>query len=81
MSMKRGIVNMSENVVKLAAVPSLDTPATSILDEAKEHGLRDAVVIGFDSDGVFYFASSAADAGSVLYFLEMAKKQLLEAAS
>lgn len=37
------------------------------------------IVIGWEPDGSFYFASSEADGPSVLWDLEFAKKRLLDA--
>lgn len=37
------------------------------------------LVVGWQSDGDFYFASSEADGPSVLWDLEFAKKRLLDA--
>lgn len=70
---------MSE-VVYLDAVTSLDIPAARVLDRALSADLETAIVIGVDKDGDFYFASSAADGGTVLWWIEIAKKRLLEMA-
>jgi len=67
---------MTDNVVRLPVVTTLDTPTDVILDGAKAHGLQDCVVVGWDKDGKFYFASSVADGGDVLWLFEHAKKQL-----
>lgn len=39
--------------------------------------LKEAIVLGFDTDGGEYFASSVADAGDVLYHLERARHRLM----
>lgn len=66
-------------VVVLPVVTRLDVPAERILEGAVAAGLEKAVVIGWAAGGEFYFASSLADGGEVLWLLEMAKKRLLEA--
>lgn len=68
-----------DNVITLNNITSLDIPAERVLREAIPE-LKDAVVIGFDNEGEFYFASSKADGANVLWLLEVAKKKLIEAA-
>lgn len=69
---------MSENVIPLGIVTRLDIPHERVLDVAKGIVTGGVVVIGFDSNGEFYGASSIADGGEVLWLLEMLKKRLLE---
>ncbi len=69
---------MTNNVVEFDGITRLDIPAERILQRSIDSKLADAVVVGFDSEGDFYFCSSAADAGTVIYLLELAKKKLLE---
>lgn len=69
---------MSDRVVELDCITRLDIPADRVLKMAIKHGLESAVIVGFDKDGEFYFASSKADGGDVLWFFEMAKKRLME---
>lgn len=66
-------------VVILPVVTRLDVPAERILGGALETGLEKALVVGWTAEGEFYFASSLADGGEVLWLLEMAKRRLLEA--
>ena len=68
---------MSE-VVYLDVVTSLDVPVERILSAAAEADLETAIVIGLDKDGAFYFASSEGDGAAVLWWIEIAKKRLLE---
>ena len=65
-------------VIEPNFVTYLDIPTERILRRAQEAGLSTAVVVGWAADGGFYFASSAADGGDVLWLLELAKKKLLE---
>ncbi len=70
---------MSAEVIVLPVVTTLDTFADRVLQAAIEAGLERAVVLGRTPEGELYFASSAANGGTVLWDIEQAKKQLLEA--
>jgi hypothetical protein len=48
------------------------------LESAAEYGLDQVVIVGFDKDGEFFFASSQADSGEVLYFLKRARWELMK---
>jgi hypothetical protein len=65
------------NVVELNCITTLDLPAERILRRATEAGLESVVILGYDSEGQEYFASSLADGGSVLWLMERLKQQLL----
>lgn len=67
-----------DNVVVLPVVTRLDIPAERTLNTALEARLEGAVVVGTREDGTYYFASSLADGGDVLWLLEWAKMQLLQ---
>lgn len=67
-----------DKVVLFNGVTRLDIPVDRVLSSAKKERLDEVVVMGFDKDGGFYFSSSKADGGSVLWLLEIAKKALLE---
>ncbi|MER2512830.1 MAG: hypothetical protein ABTQ25_10540 [Nitrosomonas ureae] len=69
---------MTDNVVMYSGITKLDLNADRVLLGAVDRGLKDVVIIGYDDDGEFYFSSSKADGGLVIYLLEMAKKKLLE---
>ncbi len=66
------------NVVVASMVSRLDSAPERILHQAGQAGLTEAVVLGFDADGEFYFASSKANGADVLWLLEQAKRRLLE---
>lgn len=66
------------NVIPLGNVTRLNIPTDRVLDGAKGTCSDGVVVLGYDDDGSFYFASSIADGGSVLWLLELCKKQLME---
>ena len=70
--------------LRLAPVTVLETvtahslPVERLLGAAVAANLRSVIVIGYDQDGDFYFASSEASGASVQWDMEMAKKKLLE---
>lgn len=64
------------NVVELSCQTTLDLPAERILGKALDADLETAVVVGFDKDGQFYFASTTADGGNVMWLFEKAKLAL-----
>lgn len=70
-------MNDNTNVVELGCITRLDLPADKVLNAAIDK-LETAVIIGWDKDGDFYFASSKADGGDVLWLIEKAKKLLLD---
>jgi len=71
---------MSNKIIELPVITTLDIPASKILNKAQEANLQTAIVIGYDNDGELYFASSVSDGGDVLWLFELAKKALLNAA-
>jgi len=72
---------MTDNVIPLGNVTRLDVPPDRILEEAKGKFDKGVVLIGWDKDGEFTFASSIADGGTVLWLTEIMKKRLLAAES
>lgn len=65
-------------VTVLETVTTHDIPTERILDAAKGAELQGCVVVGQTPEGEFYFASSFADGGTALWWLEKAKKALLD---
>ena len=66
-------------VVNLGGVTRLNLPTDRILEESKGRCSSNGVlVMGYDDDGSFFFKSSIADGGEVLWLLELAKKRLME---
>lgn len=65
------------DILRFNGITTLDLPTEQVLEMAKEAGLTDVVVIGYDKDGDEYFASSKSDGGDVLWLLERAKYKLL----
>lgn len=70
---------MADNVIPLGNVTRLNLPPDRVLQNAMGQFDEDGVVImGYDKDGDFYFASSIADGGTVLWLIEQCKLRLLE---
>ena len=65
-------------VIPLGGITRIDLPTNQVLDAVKGHCTDGVVVLGFDDDGDFYFASSIADGGSIIWLMELAKKHLLD---
>jgi hypothetical protein len=65
------------NVVLGSFETTLAIPVDRVAEAADHAGLKLVIVIGVDSKGEFYFASSEGDSAMVLWQLERAKKQLL----
>jgi coenzyme F420-reducing hydrogenase delta subunit len=68
-----------DNVVILPVVTRLNIPPDRVLNDALAADLDGVVVIGQRKDGSYYFSSSIADGGDVLWQLEWAKAALMRA--
>jgi hypothetical protein len=68
---------VTAKVIPFTGITKLDMPPDLVLEQAKTK-LEGVVIIGFDTDGGEYFASSYADGGTVLWLLERLKLQLLQ---
>lgn len=64
-------------VTVLPVVTTLDIPTERILNGALAAELQGCFVAGVNADGSLYFASSFADGGDVLWWMEKSKKRLL----
>lgn len=69
---------MDDNVIPLGNVTKLNLPTDRVLEQAKGECTNGVVILGYNNDGGHYFASSIADAGTVVWLLEMCKKRLFE---
>lgn len=49
----------------------------AVLEKQKGH-LKDCLIIGMNKDGSFHFAGSFSDIPTIIFYLELAKKQMLE---
>lgn len=72
-------MNVVPKITVLDVATTLDLQAERILNAALKEKLAGCFVIGVDSQGELYFASTYADGGTVLWWMEKAKKALLEA--
>lgn len=68
---------MSEKVVLFPGITKLDLPPDRLLERAIGE-LDEVIIIGYDKDGDFYFASSKASGPEALWTLAMAQKKILE---
>lgn len=66
------------DVIQLNGVTRLDTPSEHILQAALVADLDKAFVVGFDKQGNFYFGSSIADGGTVMWLMEVAKAKMMK---
>lgn len=67
----------TENIVTFNGITRLDLPVERVLESAAAADLEAVLVIGWEKDVGFYFASSYADSAQVIYLLERAKHDLL----
>ncbi len=65
-------------VIELGTVTTSDIPPEKILTAALKADLGEAVVIGQRRDGTVYFAMSTAEAPSVNWMLDCAKRLLMD---
>lgn len=65
-------------LVILPVITRLAIPVERVLNGALTDGMSEVVVIGYDTEGKFYFSASEPDGPSVLWLLEKAKKNLLK---
>ena len=71
-------MNLVPKVTVLPVITTLDLKAERVLNTALTANLAGCFVVGVDSQGKLYFASTYADGGEVLWWMEKAKKALLE---
>lgn len=69
-------LGQTAKVIIAPVVTKLDLPPDRPLEQAIGK-LQDSIVIGYDHDGDFYFSSSLADGGDVLWLIETAKRVLM----
>lgn len=66
----------SDGVILFPGITRLNLPADRVVGSVPGD-MQDVVIIGYDGDGDFYFASSVASGPEVLWLLEQAKASLL----
>lgn len=59
-----------KNVEQLNVLTTHDISPTSIIADAHNAGLKEVVIVGMLDDGTEYFASSIADGGTSMYYLQ-----------
>lgn len=64
-------------VILFPGITRLDLPPNRVLEEALKEGLSSVVILGYDSEGVEYFASSIADGADVLWLMMRTELKLL----
>ena len=72
-------LKLAPNVTVLKTITILDTPTERVLNGALAQKLQSCFIVGTDENGELYFASSMADGGDVLWWMEQAKLVLLRA--
>lgn len=65
-------------VVELGCVTTQDIPPEKILGAALKADLTEVVIIGQHKDGSVYFAMSTAEAPSINWLLDCAKRLLMD---
>lgn len=65
-------------VIDLDTLTKADIPSEKLLQKAIEAGVTNVVIIGYDTSGKLWFASSDASCGDVIWLLEVAKKLMLD---
>lgn len=71
-------MSLDENVVMFPGVTSQDYDPIVMLEAAMRTELADVVIIGWDTDGDFFFSSSKSEGPEVLWMLELAKSKLMD---
>ena len=71
-------MKLVENVTVLPVITSLDVDVERVLQAAIDAKPKRVWVIGEDAEGALYFASSCADGGEALWWMEKAKRALME---
>ena len=66
-------MSKSTKVVKFPGGTTLGIPIENVLEGAKQAGLSDIIVVGWDENGDLYGASSFSDAGDLFWLWEMFK--------
>lgn len=64
-------------VVNISTITTLDVDSDNILEQAKGK-LSDVLVIGYETDGSLYIASSTSDIAISNIMLDLCKTELLE---
>lgn len=71
-------MKLIDKVVVLPVITTLDLDVERVLQAAIDAKLTQVWVIGEDAAGGLYFASSVSDGGNALWWMEKAKRALME---
>lgn len=71
-------MKLIEKVTVLPVITTLDLDVERVLQAAIDAKPKHVWVIGEDADGALYFASSCTDGGEALWWMEKAKRALME---
>lgn len=71
-------MRLVENVIILPVTTTLDVDVERVLQAAIDANPAYVLVIGERADGGLYFASSKSDGGEALWWMEKAKRALME---
>ena len=71
-------MKLVENVTVLPVVTTLDLDVERVLQAAIDAKPAYVLVIGEDAEGNLYFGSSKPDGGEALWWMEKAKRALME---
>ena len=71
-------MKLVEKITVLPVVTTLDLDVERVLNAAIDNKLAYVLVIGEREDGTLYFASSKSDGADALWWMEKAKRALME---
>lgn len=71
-------MKLIDKVTVLPVITTLDLDVERVLQAAIDAKPKHVWVIGEDAEGGLYFASSVSDGGDALWWMEKAKKALME---
>ena len=71
-------MKLVDKVVVLPVITTLDLDVGRVLQAAIDVKLKQVWVIGEGVDGGLYFSSSVSDGGNALWWMEKAKRALME---
>ena len=72
-------MDMPKNIIELGGITTLPIDPDKILRKAIGE-MSSVVVIGYDKEGEYYYASSQADGADILWLLEATKLALFNSA-
>lgn len=71
-------MKLVDNVTVLPVITTLDLDVERVLQATIDAKPKHVWVIGESAEGGFYFSSSTSDGGDALWWMERAKKALME---